>query len=217
MNHWSHAVSTRLALSIALAALLGACASSAERAEGEASAGLEKARSGALPEAIGHFERALELDDENPKARYNLALAHLVSRRGAEAAVHLRRFLETRPDDAAAHFELGRALALAGSPDLAIAELQRAATLGFSDFSALEGGGFESLEEDLRFVQVRALLAQRAGVVLHPEQFRPGNGTGYGGVAVPVPLPGLAPVGACGRETSRSDSAAPHGVPATCE
>lgn len=198
----------RLTLALALSALLGGCTSAAEKAEREASAGLEKARGGALGEAIGHFERALELDEENPKARYNLALAHLVSRRGAEAAVELRRFLETRPDDASARFELGRALALAGSPDTAIAELQRAATLGFADFQALEGGGFESLEEDLRFVQVKALIAQRAGVVLHPEQFRPGNGAGYGGVPIPVPLPGAARACACARGAPPSAASA---------
>ncbi len=186
----------RIAL-LLLALPLAACTSRAERAEREASSGLARARAGELPAAIEHFERALALDEENPKARYNLALAHLVFRRGRDAATHLRRYLEARPDDPPARFELGRALALAGERDAAIGELQRAAELGFADFQALENGGFESLEEDVRFVQLRVLIAQRAGVPAYPSEGRPGSGVGYGGVQVPVVPPGLPPSG-CG-------------------
>ena len=117
--------------------------------------------------------------------------------RGTEAATHLRTYLDRRPDDAAARFELGRALALAGERDAAIAELQRAAQLGFADFRSLDGGGLESLEDDVRFVQLRVLVAQRAGVPAYPDEFRAANGTGYGGLPVEgAVLPG-SPTSAC--------------------
>jgi tetratricopeptide (TPR) repeat protein len=187
----------RFALLLALALPLAGCTSKAEEAEREASLGLEQARVGEVPAAIAHFERALTLDEHNPKARYNLALAHLVFRRGREAAVHLRRFLATRPDDAPARFELARALALSGEREQALAELQRALELGFSDFQALDNGGFESIEDDVRYVQARVLLAQRAGVPAFPDADRPANGVGYGGVPVRVQLPGTGPARPC--------------------
>jgi tetratricopeptide (TPR) repeat protein len=206
------------ALLLALALPLAGCASSAAEAEKEASAGLAKARAGEIAAAIGHFERALTLDEHNPKARYNLALAHLVFRRGPEAAAHLRRYLATRPDDAPARFELGRALALAGEREAAIAELQRAAALGFEDFQALEDGGFEAIEDDVRFVQLRVLLAQRAGVPAFPGAERPANGVGYGGVPVPVQLPGIGPARKCaGAAETGGEACVDHGRAVTAE
>jgi tetratricopeptide (TPR) repeat protein len=207
----------RIALLLVLAAWLGGCTSAAEKAEREASAGLALARAGSLDEARERFELALELDERNPKARYNLALTYLVDRRGAPAADHLRQYFATRPDDASARFELGRALALVGEREAAIAELQRAAALGFADFRSFEGGGLESLQDDVRFVQVRMLVAQRAGVDAFPEETRPANGTGYGGVRVNAPLPGLQPTSACGAGTppagaGRSESPAAAGA-----
>jgi tetratricopeptide (TPR) repeat protein len=61
--------------------------------------GVELFAAGDTAGAIGLFQRAVELDPENPRAHYKLGLCYISSGETAEAREHLQRFLELAPDD----------------------------------------------------------------------------------------------------------------------
>ncbi|KAI9995901.1 hypothetical protein PInf_012974 [Phytophthora infestans] len=59
-------------------------------------------------EALGHFEKALEIDPEFVGALYNKASVLLALRRDMESKEMLLKVLELEPDDRQAHLDLGR-------------------------------------------------------------------------------------------------------------
>ncbi len=163
-------------------ALLGAAVvgcSGRDDAEELASTGLELAKQQQLAEALEYFDRALSVDPNNLKALYNAGLADLFLRKGALASRRFEAFTRLRPKDALGHFNLARAYALSLHREEALASLRRAVELGFDKHDELMGGGFEAIEDDLRFAQIEVLVAQRAGVEVNARV--PGGGSAYGG------------------------------------
>lgn len=201
------------------ACLLLALAGCARTAEQEASRGLELAREGRIEQAVEAFDRALAKDPENLKALYNRGLAMLLLGDGPEAARSLGLFVQIRPDDMEGHFNLARAWALAGRNGEAIASLQRAVELGFSDHDLLiEGGGFQALYRDIRFVQLETVVAQRAGVLPSGGSLGRLEGPAYGGIPVDVRLPGTTgPRSTCDRPLAAADTGAGEGSDAACD
>ncbi len=181
-------------LPIALAAVLltAGCTGARDRAEALATEGLAQARAGQLDRAVEIFRQALREDPSHPKARYNLGVAFLAQNRADEAAAEFRAFLAGKPDDAPGLFQLARAQARAGRPEEAIAALQRSVALGFDEHPAMGLPELQPLRRDLRFVQLEAVVAQRAGV--RPPaatEFAGRDGVAYGGERLPAaPLPG---------------------------
>lgn len=166
----------RLLVFLFIAVLIGAC-SEAGSAEELASEGLALAREQRIPEALERFNNALESDPNNLLALYNGGLSELWLRKGSHAALRFERFVGLRPTDPLGHFNLARAYALSLRREEALDSLRRAVELGFDRHDELMGGGFESIEEDLRFAQIEVLVAQRAGVGFEEHS----TGAGYGG------------------------------------
>ncbi|AKU90308.1 tetratricopeptide repeat protein [Vulgatibacter incomptus] len=148
----------------ALSACPGADTAGDMPAERLAAEGLALARGGQIPAALGRFDEALRLDPGNRKALYNGGLAHLALSQGAEAKGLFERFLAVAPNDAEGHVALAHAQEHLGEAEAAMASLRRAVELGLTDPELLTGGGFESIQGDVRFVQLVALVAQRSGV-----------------------------------------------------
>lgn len=179
-------------VAVALCGLLLGCHGSRDRAETLAGDGLTLARGGKLDEAIDVFRRALQLDGSNAKARYNLGLALLARSRPAEAAAEFEAFVAARPGDALGHLQAARAYRAAGQPARALATLQASVAAGLQEPAALALPDFDSLRDDLQFVQLELVVAQRAGVAPPSATDFSGRGTvEYGGTPLrPAPLPG---------------------------
>ena len=195
-------------LPLALAAVLLAVGCGArDRAETLASEGLARARAGQLDLAAETFRQALREDPTNPKARYNLGVALLSLGRADEAAAEFRRFVEERPHDAPAHLQLARALARTGRPEAALTALQRSVAEGFAEPEAMKLPELDPLRRDLRFVQLEAVIAQRAGVRPGPvHEFAGRESAGYGGErlqAAPLPGTNINRALECGGDTTR--------------
>jgi len=88
--------------------------------------GLVLAERGALPEAINHFRRAVEIDPLFVEAHTNLGNFLAVQGSRHEAIAHLRRALEVDPRFANAHNTLGNILADGGELDDAIDHFHKA-------------------------------------------------------------------------------------------
>src|SRR6185437_11491558 len=114
----------------------GACAP-AVSPDAEADQGLQLAKEGRLTESLEAFRAALSAEPNHPKARFNEGMALLGLQRWEEAAVSFTRFVEARPDDTAGWFEKARAETLAGQREQGLLSLQRAVSLGFSDYELL--------------------------------------------------------------------------------
>lgn len=164
----------RCFLALLLLALSG-CRGKEVRAEELATQGVELGRSGQLGPALKAFDAALELDPENLKALYNSGIALLGAGRGEAAAERFSRFLALRPDDALGHFYLGRAHLREMRTEEAVASLQRAVELGFSDWVEWRAAtDLQALAGDFRFMQLDLLIDQRAGAP--GAELRPGEG-----------------------------------------
>jgi len=96
----------------------------------------------AIDSAAVALRRAVELDPDNARNRFNLANALELTGDTEGAGEQFRRYLEQRPDDPVAHFNYGVHLEHQGQLDEAIAEIEAAARL------------------DPRYVQARVVLAQ---------------------------------------------------------
>ncbi|WP_157370605.1 tetratricopeptide repeat protein [Vulgatibacter incomptus] len=167
------------------------CGRGGARAETEAREALAAARAGELGAAHQAFGRALALDPDNLVALYNGGIAALALGRGDEAVARFERFATLRPDDALGRFHLGRAYAREGRRDEAIGALRSSVERGFADLAQWRlAPELEALANDLRLVQLEAVVAQRAGDGVE-EAPRPGEG--YAGRPIPdAILPGTS-------------------------
>lgn len=177
------------------AAILALVASGcSESADALADRGLVAARSGRLPEAISLFEEALTTDERHAKARYNLGIAFMERGDAEKAATQFRTFVDERPEDSLGHFSLARAELKAGRQEAALRALRDSVLYGFSDAGALSAAGFDILANDIRYVQLEAVVAQRDDRPAPSEtavEFPGRTSDGYGserlGQAVPLP------------------------------
>lgn len=168
----------RLFMPLAMAIAIAAC-SPGGSADDLASRAIAEAQSNRFGPALELFDQALAREPNNLKALYNGGLAHLYLRRGDAAAQRFEAFLSLRPSDALGHFNLARAYAIDRRKEEALASLKRAVELGFDRHAEIVGGGFEAIEDDVRFTQIEALVAQRAGIAFDASRR---NGAGaYGG------------------------------------
>ena len=84
---------------------------------------------GRYDEAIGFYDRYLQLDDRGTRVLYKLAMAHVRNGRARDAIVPLRRSIELDDRSAESHYLLGLALRDTGRADEALKELNRAVAL----------------------------------------------------------------------------------------
>jgi tetratricopeptide (TPR) repeat protein len=84
---------------------------------------------GQIDEAIGHYEKAVELEPGEALTRLNLGKALTARGRVDEAISHLRKAMDLQPDGASIAFALGNALVSQGRLDEAIAYYQKSAQL----------------------------------------------------------------------------------------
>lgn len=133
--------------------------------DAEADRALDLAKQGRLTESLEAFGAALAADPNHPKALYNQGMALMGLQRWDEAAASFSRFVDQRPEDPSGWFEKARAEVLAGEREPGLHALQRAVSLGFSDYDLLiRDGVFMPLFRDVRFVALEMTVAQRAGV-----------------------------------------------------
>jgi len=81
---------------------------------------------GRTEEAIGHYQKALQIDPNDAGAHNNLGIALFKQGMVDEAIAHFRNALQLHPDYAEAHFNLGNVFLHTGKPDEAIACFQDA-------------------------------------------------------------------------------------------
>ncbi len=91
---------------------------------------------GRMPEAISHFERALQLKPRYADAEINLGVALTCLGRMQEAIAHFDRAVQLKPDYADAQYNLGLALASVGRVQDTIAHFERAVQLKPQDAEA---------------------------------------------------------------------------------
>jgi tetratricopeptide (TPR) repeat protein len=84
---------------------------------------------GRLPDAIGHYRRAIAIEPDLPEAHLDLGATLVMAGKPAEAVPHYRQAIRLQPGMAPAHNGLGAALALQGYRREAIAEYREAIRL----------------------------------------------------------------------------------------
>lgn len=117
-----------------------------------AGAALEKTNP---PEAEKEYQQALALAPQSADALTALTNFYMRQRRFSDAEALLRKLVDVHPNDAAAHLQLGRMLAISGKKDDAVAELEAGLKLDPSDSHAqydladlcLEAGKFARAEQ----------------------------------------------------------------------
>ncbi|MDY0108778.1 MAG: tetratricopeptide repeat protein [Candidatus Krumholzibacteria bacterium] len=75
------------------------------------------------------LQKAVELDPDNPRHRFNLANALELLDEPARAAQHFQAYIEQQPDDPVGRFHYGVHLEHRGQPEAAVAQLQAAVRL----------------------------------------------------------------------------------------
>jgi tetratricopeptide (TPR) repeat protein len=97
--------------------------------------GFTLARRGNVPEAVGHYEQALQLNPDYAEAHYNLGAALTRQGRLQEAIGQFEQALRLNPDYAEAHNNLGAALMGQGKLQEAIGHYEQALRLspGYAD------------------------------------------------------------------------------------
>ncbi len=91
--------------------------------------GLALADSDRGTDAIGHFERAVQLDSDHASSRNNLGLELAKQGRHAEALDHYGQAIELAPGDSRAYSNLGLTLAALGRADEAVDRYRQAIAL----------------------------------------------------------------------------------------
>jgi tetratricopeptide (TPR) repeat protein len=160
-------------------------------------------------DAEKEYHQALALAPESPDALAALTNFYMRQRRFAEAESMLRKLVAMHPDDAAAHLQLGRMLAIAGKTDDGIGEIVAGLKLDPSDSQAqhdladlyLESSKFSQAEELYKKLAAahpndaafhhglgRALLHEKKYAEAERElaravQLRPDFGPAYGDLA----------------------------------
>ena len=95
--------------------------------------GVELAETQRFDQAISEFRNALEIDDRNASARYNLATALFDSERLAESFTHAQQAVALNPQNADAHHLMGKLLALRGQVAESVVSLEAAVKLNPDD------------------------------------------------------------------------------------
>ena len=91
------------------------------------------ARKGSFPEAITHFNRALELNPDHGEAHYNLANALLQVDREEEAITHYERAIQINPRHTRAHYNLAIVLVHQRRREEAIVHFNKALEINPND------------------------------------------------------------------------------------
>jgi tetratricopeptide (TPR) repeat protein len=173
---------------------------------------LEKQRR--LAEAEKEYQMALELtpkdDAQSADALTALTNFYMEQKRFADAESLLRKLVALHPDEAAAHLQLGRMLAISGKNDEAAAEMEAGLKLDPADSKAerdladlyADSGKYEQAQKlysallvknpndaDLHYGVGRMLLkqkqfAQAEQELLRTVQLKPDLGTAYGELAI---------------------------------
>ena len=94
---------------------------------------------GQLPEAIEHYEKAVDLKVPFADAQYNLGTALAQSGRIADSIPHFRAAVIEKPGFAVAHYNLGTALLRTGDREGAIEEYRQALVFNPGYEKAREG------------------------------------------------------------------------------
>jgi tetratricopeptide (TPR) repeat protein len=91
--------------------------------------GIQATEMGLLPEAMDSLQSARKLDASDPDILYALARLEMVEQHLQAAEADLRAYLAKRPEDASAHFGLGKVLEVAQRTTEARAEFERSIQL----------------------------------------------------------------------------------------
>ena len=135
--------------------------------------GLALAAKGRTAEAIGHYQRVLELKPDDVKAHNNLGLALSDIGKVEEAIGHYQKALTLKPDDVKAHNNLGIALRNVGKVEEAISHYRRALQLQPDYAPARYNLGIElqnlgEVEEAIgQFRIILELLPDHAATLVH--------------------------------------------------
>ena len=131
--------------------------------------GNDLARGGHVDEAIGNYEKAIELNPRYLDAYNNLGSALMVKGQPDAAITQFQKALEINPRSNGVHYDLGNALAQKGELDQAIAEYRKAlddnpdytaAHINLGNALSRQGRRDEALAEFQKAVEVNPNSAQ---------------------------------------------------------
>jgi Flp pilus assembly protein TadD len=92
---------------------------------------------GRTPEAIGHFERALQINSNQASVHSSLGVALLEIGQPRRSLFHLQKSIELNPNSADAHFNLGNAFLDTGRANEALAHYKKALEITPDDTETL--------------------------------------------------------------------------------
>jgi len=81
---------------------------------------------GRVPEAIGHFQKAIRINPADAEPHYNLGQIYVIQGRLDEAIEQYKEVIRLKPDDQEAHYHLGVVLGMRGRLDEAIEQYRKA-------------------------------------------------------------------------------------------
>ena len=110
------------------------------------------ARQGKLPEAIQHFEQAIQLKPDDARAQNDLGSALVLQGKLPEAIQHYEQAIQIKPDSADFWYNLGLALARQGKRAEAVQQYERAVQLKPDDAEVL-GTLAAAYAEEGRYVE----------------------------------------------------------------
>jgi len=95
--------------------------------------GNELAGEGKLEEALAQYERAIELDDQNPFYYYNAGVLDVELERLSEGFAAFKQAIALKPDHVQSHFRLALFYSLSGFPQYAAQEFQQVLRYGTTE------------------------------------------------------------------------------------